>query len=345
MPRNHYVPQFYLRYFSNNGKSVGLYNLETHKYVPHASIAEQACVKDLYGKDPTLESWFCKKERTWAKIIKEIIQKETIPQDPKDYLELLNFILLADARTKKMADSQNELIDNLAKITIEMQRYHKVHNLTTEGMRITWDIPNYYPIITACEMVQILLDLQMILIINNSNKSFITTDNPVVKYNQMFVKRRYFRNAGYGHMGTQIFVPLSPRYCICVYDPIIYDVDVNKNKTIDIKSTSQITEINKLSLLNADKVIFFNNNEKESHIKSLVKNYKKKQDSTIGIFGDIDNRLMIQSFPTVQENIRLNFFSINKEFENMPLPLHMEGPIRPYVQDLLENDLDSIEKE
>lgn len=55
MPRNHYVPQFYLRYFSNNGKSetVGIseeHVKEVKKFYSYGSLSRDIEVV-LRGKD------------------------------------------------------------------------------------------------------------------------------------------------------------------------------------------------------------------------------------------------------------------------------------------------------
>jgi len=45
----HYVPQFYFRYFSENGKSICVLNRDSGKAIKSASIKGQASKKYFYG--------------------------------------------------------------------------------------------------------------------------------------------------------------------------------------------------------------------------------------------------------------------------------------------------------
>ncbi len=52
---HHFVPQFYLRRFGSNGR-VALYNLDSKRHIPQASIAGQCQRAHLYGRDQRVES-------------------------------------------------------------------------------------------------------------------------------------------------------------------------------------------------------------------------------------------------------------------------------------------------
>lgn len=53
--RQHYVPQNYLREFSADGESIGVFLLDTNKYISTAPIKSQAQESFFYGKDLVLE--------------------------------------------------------------------------------------------------------------------------------------------------------------------------------------------------------------------------------------------------------------------------------------------------
>lgn len=326
---HHFVPQFYLKKFSNNRKSVGAYLLNNHKYVEHASIKEIAYRKHLYGKDDDIENALAHDEGLWNKIIEEIIRTKHINLSDEDYLNLLMFITVTEARTSFTADYNNKEINVL---------YDLIYKLETgknKTLDVEFKIPNLIPLKSALEIYPILFDLDIILVVNNSNRGFITSDNPVVRYNQFFVYRHYYRNYGLGHMGIQIFFPLSPEVCICVYDRTMY-----KPKTdgiITVKSGSQINELNKLFLLNAYQTIFFNNQQKESYIRSLIKYRNSKNSFDIPVFGAGNHYLIQTSHPSVHDRIKLSFFSINPDLLDVSLPAHAAGPIRPYAEEFDKN--------
>jgi hypothetical protein len=63
--KNHYVPQFYLRNFSLDKKSIGMYHLPSRKHIQTASIANVVCRDYLYGKTKEIEDWFTKQENKY----------------------------------------------------------------------------------------------------------------------------------------------------------------------------------------------------------------------------------------------------------------------------------------
>ena len=68
--RQHYVPQFVLRNFSPDGKSVSTFVLETGELHPNASVRGQ-CAKDhFYGREPHMENAFAESEKNVAAILR-----------------------------------------------------------------------------------------------------------------------------------------------------------------------------------------------------------------------------------------------------------------------------------
>ncbi|NLO82232.1 MAG: DUF4238 domain-containing protein [Clostridiales bacterium] len=97
--RHHYVPKFYLRNFSNNDKSIGMFINRNKRYIKHASIKEQACKEYLYGKEQTIEDALMNIENKASVIIKNIINSSKLPQkETEDYHFLLMYILLQEAK-------------------------------------------------------------------------------------------------------------------------------------------------------------------------------------------------------------------------------------------------------
>lgn len=81
-----------------------------------------------------------------------------------------------------------------------------ISNITLEA-----SIPNRYVFMHTGKTVEYCLDLGLALNKNISETPFITSDKRVVKYNQLFMVRNYFRPHGYGYVGIQIYLPISPR--------------------------------------------------------------------------------------------------------------------------------------
>lgn len=325
---HHYVPQFYLRKFSNDGRSIGIYLLDKKKYIPCASIKKTAYREHLYGEDNSIENRLANDESEWSKIINKIIDSENLDLDQEEYIMLLLFITMSEARTSQTADYNNAEISTLSKLILKMK------NIPSGNVDIHFNTPNLVSLKSAIEITPILSDLNVLLIINESNRDFITTDNPVVRYNQFFMFRNYDRNYGLGQMGIQLFVPLNPRICLCLYDGVMYTPKTKH--IIKINSGSQINELNKLFILNAYEYIFFRNNQKESYIKSISRYSNGKKVFDIPVLGAKNSYVIPMVHESVKERIKLNFFDISPELANMPLPSHMAGPIRPIAEKIIE---------
>jgi hypothetical protein len=343
---NHYVPQFYLKNFSNNKKSIGMYHIKHHKYIKEASIKKQACKDYLYGEDGTLEDMLMEIENHCSKIIRRIIETSRLPsKDSQDYALLLLFILLSEARNLKTANSINNFIDTQMKILLKMDKQYDIPDDVIDKLKISMTIPNLNPILSTFELYPILFDLKGVLLVTKNDRQFITSDNPLVRYNQFYVHRKYtLRGYGLGNMGIQLFFPISPQLCICIFDHVLYDYKTNKDGNIEINKGKHMDEINKLIYLNAYTKVFFNDKTTETYINRLLGSIKHKNteidteiDREVTIFGTEYNKLIAYSPRKVNERVNLAFFSIRREFMDMPLPLHMAGPVRPYADKFMKN--------
>ena len=326
----HYVPQFYLRNFSNDKKSIGMFLIDEQKQIPYVSIKKTAYREHLYGEDGTLENGLANNEGEWSRIIGKIVDTEKIDLNEEEYIMLLLFLTLTEARTSKMADYNNAHLSTLINLTFKMKKGRD------EDLGAHYNIPNLMAMQAAAKMTPILTDLNLLLIINKSNRGFITSDNPVVRYNQYFIFRNYYRNYGLGQMGIQLFVPLNQKICLCVYDDIMY-TPISDN-IITICSGSQINELNKLFLYNAYERIYFNNAQKESYIRSLSRYKKESKVFDIPILGARNNYVVPYSYDSVYEKIKLDFFKINPNLMTIPLPLHMAGIMRPKAEEFIQEE-------
>ena len=338
---NHYVPQFYLKNFSNNKKSIGMYIIDKRKYCKEASIKEQACKDYLYGKDTKLEDMFMDIEREVSKIINDIIDTSSIPlRNSAEYALLLLFMLISETRNLKTADSYNNFIDISMKTLAKMDRRCNISHDILDRVKISMKIPNLTSIKVAHDIYPILFDLKCVLLINKTDRQFITSDNSLVKYNQMYVERRYTsRGYGLGNMGIQLFFPITPQLCICLFDHCIYDYKANMDENIEINKEGQIDEVNKLFFLNTYNSLYFNDKTKESYINRLVSSIEHSNselDKEIAIFGTENDKLIAYSPKKVKERINMTFFIIRQKFMEMLLPANMAGPIRPYAEKFCE---------
>ena len=338
----HFVPQFYLRNFSENGRSIGGYLLKERKFIPHMPIKDM-CGRDyLYGEDLELEKWFSRLESNWAVLLRKIIDQIDLSLSYEEWAYLYMFVFLTDARNGFMADSANDMTTKTAQLIAKISRDHGRINATDEEikqLRFKSNIPNLPHIQSMPKIINIMMDLKPLLLYNTTNRMFITSDYPVVKYNYLFVARNYHRNYGYGQIGTQIYIPINSTLCLMLFDSAVYTINDN-NLVLKINAPDQIAELNKLFASNSKRAIYFHNTAREWVIERYVKGIK---DTSADLGNQIlENRageFIIQvSSPSIFSKRKLNFCTINPYFLTCPFPTHMAGPLRPPVEEILNQE-------
>ena len=79
--KQHYVPRFYLKNFSNKSdeKSIGIYNVKKNLFIPSGSLKDQNYIDYFYGKNGRIENSLQVIEGLSSSIIKDIITKKLLP--------------------------------------------------------------------------------------------------------------------------------------------------------------------------------------------------------------------------------------------------------------------------
>jgi len=122
----------------------------------------------------------------------------------------------------------------------------------------------------SVEMINYISDLDCKLLINKTSKAFISSDFPIVKYNQFLEKARWpHSKSGYGTVGLQIFVPLNSELTLMLFDSDIYKVGDRKKKYLEIKNESDVDSLNILQFINCFETIYFDEKANEIYIKKL----------------------------------------------------------------------------
>ena len=150
--RQHYVPKFYLRNFSKNNKSVGMYLFKSNKIIEHGSINDNLWEEYFYGEDAVVENKLAEYEGRWNDIISSIIKTEKLPEIERELTLMRYFILISSARTLKRGNQMNNdytaLIKKLFKVE-EPELFDKVMNVNQDGLSVRMEYPTLHPINAA----------------------------------------------------------------------------------------------------------------------------------------------------------------------------------------------------
>ena len=253
--RHHYVPRFYLKHFSPDGKSVSLFNCKLAKTIPVASYKAQ-CYRDyFYGKDQVLEKILAEIEGESATTLGSIIENETLPAGAR--AEQLAVFLMAQHGRTPAAAALVEMIGD---------RMDAAFGELTAGEDLAEEMPSFRdvdPLLLSVHLsikaYKTLADLEARLLMAPPACEFITSDMPVVFYNQLFAYRPRADAASPGWLGFQLFFPIAPRLALMLFDPHVYSVAPHSpNKGfIQLTSSRDVDQLNGLQIASAEENVYF----------------------------------------------------------------------------------------
>jgi len=316
----HFVPQFLLRNFSDNGKQIGVYNIANSRYIPRTSLRKQACKRNFYGKDKQIEKSLSIFESKIAPIIKNIINNHKIPKrESEEYCLLLLFVANLFTRTKGFWAELEENINKFYKLLIpeiqpELAKYLDDLKFCFPSFPIyalELSIPIFFSILDLnCKLVQIPSP--------NEKRHFIISDHPVIPYNQFTrLAQKPGGTEGFCLKGTTIFVPLSYKLYLVLYDSNIYKVGNKRSITVEA-SEADIFQLNKLQCFHSFSNIYFHPElGKEGFIREICKRKKEVNKFKVAkFFSTKGNSTLIALSHLRLGNIpklNLSFFKLTKK--------------------------------
>lgn len=280
----HYIPKFYLRNFSyeNNGKQIGVFNLLNEIFVSKGKLKTQGSKNFFYGQDGLIEDELANIENILAQQLQKITSKEEIPKKlTKEHIHLLSFLCITDLRNPVRINIFKNGFLEIGKQLIELDPNIDLKKFIPE---LSHDDAVKMSMSNISEVVEEILDLDFKILKNTTKQPFLTSDFPIVKYNQFLESRNWpLSKSGYGLSGLQIFIPLNPEIMLLFYDSEIYKVGDKKQKIVLINDLLDIENLNILQFVNCFESIFFNEKTSEEYIQKLnikAKKYKRANEST-----------------------------------------------------------------
>lgn len=297
--QHHYVPQAYLRLFSDPTGKLYALNKE-FKTVRETATKGVAYSDNFYTVDTVdekdsseVEEAFAQIENRCIPIIKELVKGKTkFPN--ADYADLAIYIALQYWRTPtaraKMDNASKviataELRNKLREIATDPEQYKelkrdfsKAHpDITLPPMKkigemskadidivgFAWDNGSFVQSIfrMADEIAAGLLSSRWFILKAPSGSQFVTTDNPIVM--RMTRPLKSFESPAILLRGTEKYLPLSSKYCLLIADGEwggINHVNITKNN---------VRAINRLGYLQAGKYVISGSRPLLQSISSL----------------------------------------------------------------------------
>lgn len=296
----------------------------------NARIDENAGADYLYGHNEKIENALFKYEKRWAPIIRKIIDTEEIKLSDIERKLILNFFWLSESRTKYQTDYTKKHIRDLANIIDGTQIYFDNEDDISDEFVV---FETYLE--DADAIAEVSNDLKLVLIKNNTTQNFITSDCPMVKYNSLFLDNKYIISYNYGQKGYQSFFPISPKLCLLLFDRNTYKLKKINNDIVIINNKSDIENLNKLFIYNADDRLFFYNID-INIVKKILAQKKEafKNDFTEPFYKEGRSYIPFNT-PGVYKKVNFSFFAIKDKYRNIKLEYSVDGPLREKVREIL----------
>ncbi|OFZ53901.1 MAG: hypothetical protein A3D92_05825, partial [Bacteroidetes bacterium RIFCSPHIGHO2_02_FULL_44_7] len=276
--QQHFVPKFYLRQFSTDARRrrINLFNFESLRPILQCGIKNQSAKDYFHGREPGLEDTFGDLENESARIISKIILSDIAPKlHSEEHVILIVFALTLHARTLWSAEAVDEMFDKLSKATL-MHDSRVAEHLPL----VNFSVKN--PVSLAVSVVAVylplMLDLEYRLVLNQSTIPFVSSDNPVVLYNQFLEHRKPLGSiTGLALKGLQMFVPLSSRHLLVFYDPAVYRVGGWRPQPICTRNVVTVNSVNLLQALSARSNVYFSSCDDAEYVDQLCQGADAKR--------------------------------------------------------------------
>jgi hypothetical protein len=281
----HYVPQFYFRYFSANGKSICVLNRSTGLMNNSASIKGQASKKYFYGESE-VESRLAEIDGLFSGAVREIKKNGSFENClPHNYVLLLQNIMLQKSRTVSERKKTKAMQDKLLQLHLECEVHNdeSLDEKTKEEFKkhiksLEANPKQYQPMAmkVAIECAEHLLGLRPIVLHNKTNRPFIFGDAPVIFTNPLLKQIRLRGVLGAQTPGIIVLYPLSSNQCVMLIDERSYKINKFRSSDYRIRELSDVAQINKLQIHNAASAIYFSDFKYSRYVAELWRQEQEK---------------------------------------------------------------------
>ena len=253
---HHFVPQSYQRLFSNDGRSIGIYNIKNNFIVSHSSIKNTMSKDYFYSKDQKVEDALAEIEKLCMLAFHKLENNNDYNLHEVERLNILTYVMTQLGRTVYMSE---RLSDDVNEMSLEIFKRCTGLKQVDPHLEFRFDEPPLFSLSVYAGMVVDMADLsfKLVSIDSKCNSNFITSDCPVIIINPYFDFLGYAGVKILGYKGVCLVMPLTPKLLILFYDSNTYKIGNRKSKVVIFES-KEIDVINMLIANEANEILVFN---------------------------------------------------------------------------------------
>lgn len=281
----HFVPQFYFRSFSKDGKSICVLSRDTGKLIKTASIKGQASKKNFYGSIQ-IENALAEIEGEFSYVFNKIKSNKSLKEiTQSEYQLIAENLSLQKARTLSARTKSKKIQDHMYRLSEELNINNNRDLSEEEKIKLRKEIkkanpnPENYQILEmsiAIEAARGLLDMYPLILKNKTNRPLVFGDSPVVYINPQLVKVKHQGVLGSRTPGLLVYFPVDSNTAIMLIDIDAYKVKGGLKESLVLKNLSDISSLNKLELHNSSKAVYFSDFKYSDYVKNLWRQEKNR---------------------------------------------------------------------
>ncbi len=282
----HYVPQFYLKAFCPDGRSLFVFDKVTKRSFQTgvANIASEQRFYDLppgpgsAGHPQVVENAFSRLEAGYADSVRDLLEEVdrhgrfTVGPSERN-LGVAHFVALQYCRTRGFRDMHASMVQGLSAAVAEkhdMIRRHLAANdeLVGDAMPLTTVSEENAPLEHAAFMfvgrfvesvMPVLLDHIWSIGDNRTPLPLFTSDAPVVRYPH--VNHPPYGGSGFASTGVEILLPLSPRYVLILrernhFAPLMRELTLDSDGAVLLLRPEGVSLYNRFQVWNSHRQIY-----------------------------------------------------------------------------------------
>ncbi|MRW83752.1 DUF4238 domain-containing protein [Pseudoduganella sp. FT26W] len=282
--KQHYVPQLLLQHFENNER-VCVFDSTRNLFRQNIDVKNEFARNYFYDKsgkiDPLLNTGI---ETPAAPFISRYVEQlKTNGVNPP--VEILRFITNQLMRTPSALRQALGAIEAYSSSVIkQIGELHGFPEEITKNIKLEPKDPKaILAYITATSIIQwpLIEDLGQRLLINNTQIPFIISDHPVVQYNKYLQNCKNPAKTSLPARGLIIFLPISPKVTLCLFDQEVYRFKNRTQPTTEISTKEDVDILNSLQAMNREDSIIFSHESDESYVRCLCHKFKPNSLHTI----------------------------------------------------------------
>lgn len=246
-----------------------MFNFPKEKFIPRSGLYNQCCKDYFYDKDNQIENALAAAEGEAANIIKKVISEKSLATFNRDDRHILDFFIsLQRSRTEVSLDVLNQASDKMIKEI--MKHEPELKDIDLNNFKITLTDGIKQSLAFGATLYPMLNDLKVKLLINETDKCFITSDHPVTFINPFLEKKPPGGTTGYQQKGLIILLPISSNLCIALFDSKVYHLG-KQSDDVRLVKACQVNEINRAMMFSAKENVYFSPKTEEDYIASIRK--------------------------------------------------------------------------